>query len=334
MSTNNREPFGPLRIAVLAGGNSAERAISLESGAAVRRALEQRGHEVVPIDPAEIPALRLRPHDHHLRTNGLSVSDAFAEFDAVFLALHGTGGEDGRIQEILEAAAVPFTGSDSTASRLAFSKSASKERFVQHGVPTPAYVLIHKSDDAARINRQAEKLGFPLVVKPDAQGSSLGVSVVRSREDLPRALTGCFHYDDFGILEAAIAGSEWTVGFLDDHMLPAIQIETDRPFFDYRAKYEEETTSYRFEFLQPARAVGALAQAARGAREALGTKGLARVDLRLDEFDRPWVLEVNTIPGLTGHSLVPKAAAREGIELGELCERAVRACLTPAAAGP
>lgn len=314
MNTGDTRQAQPLRIAVLSGGESAERTISLQSGAAVSSALAKRGHRIVTIDPAE---------------TDLSRYD-WSALDVVFIVLHGTYGEDGHVQAILESAAVPFTGSNSAVSRLAFSKSACKERLIQHGLPTPAYVLIHQSDDSRRIARQANKLGYPLVVKPDAQGSSLGISIVSSSEELPQALTVCFQYDAFGVLETAIAGSEWTVGFLDELSLPLIQIETQRRFFDYRAKYTDETTVYRFEFSLPSNVVRSIERTAADACSALGTRGLSRVDLMLDKHHRPWVLEVNTIPGMTDHSLIPMAAARQGIDLGELCERAVIPCLSPA----
>jgi D-alanine-D-alanine ligase len=315
MGHQNDATTEPLTVIVLAGGKSAEREISLESGAAVADALASRGHRVSTIDPADTDITK----------------QDWSETDAVFIALHGTFGEDGQVQQILEEARIPFTGSDSAASRLAFSKSASKERFAQRDVPTPAYVLIHESDDGTRIDRQARKVGYPLIVKPDAQGSSFGVSLVEEPGGLPRALTECFHYNTFGMLESAIAGSEWTVGFLDDLALPLIQIETGRTFFDFAAKYSDETTSYHFEFALPTNIIRSIEQAARDACQALGTRGLARVDLRLDRHNRPWVLEINTIPGLTAHSLVPKAAAQMGIDLGELCERTLVSCLSETA---
>ncbi len=301
----------PLKIAVLLGGTSRERNISLESGEAVAKSLRDRGHEVSQIDPA------------HIDLNGLDWSN----FDVAFLALHGTFGEDGHVQQILEMAGIPFTGSDSTASRLAFSKSAAKERFIQNGVPTAPYVLIHESDSAARIQQQALALGFPLVVKPDRQGSSLGITIVRSQEELPQALARCFHFDPFGLLEVAIEGTEWTLGIVDDRPLPLIQIETGRGFFDYEAKYEDDLTQYLFEFAFPTSVVKSIENAGRQAYTALGCRGLARVDLRMDQFHQPWVLEVNTIPGLTSHSLVPKAASRIGLSLGELCEQTILTCL-------
>jgi D-alanine-D-alanine ligase len=247
-------------------------------------------------------------------------------FDVAFIALHGKFGEDGQVQQILEDALIPHTGSGVAASRLAFSKSASKERFAQHQVPTVPYVLIHESDTAHRILKQAEHLGYPLVVKPDTQGSSLGVTIVDEAHDLPGALARCFQYDAFGLLEQAVRGSEWTVGLLDDRALPPIHIETDRPFFDYAAKYEDDETRYRFESDVPAVQVDRIVQAAKSACAAVGTSGLARVDVILDQNGGPQVLEVNTVPGLTDHSLVPKAAARLGWTMADLCQ----ACLTSA----
>jgi D-alanine-D-alanine ligase len=300
-----------MRVAVLAGGDSSERAISLESGAAVARALAERGHAVTPLDPA---------------APSFACAD-WSRFDLAFIALHGRFGEDGQVQTLLERAGIPYTGSDAETSRLAFSKSASKERFLQHGVPTLPYVLIHETDHTTRIAQHARKLGFPLVVKPDRQGSSIGVSIVRSSDELQPALACCFAHDAFGILEPAVIGSEWTVGVIDDLLLPAIEIQTDHAFFDYDAKYADDTTRYRFDYSAPPAVVQAVEIAGRKAAAALGTRGIARTDVMLDACRRPWVLEVNTIPGFTSHSLVPKAAARLGISFGELCERAIHSAL-------
>ncbi len=300
-----------LRIAVLAGGDSSEREVSLESGACVARALARKGHHVEQLDPAEVP-----PASCH-----------WDEFDIAFLALHGRFGEDGHVQAILDDLGVKYTGSNADTSRLAFSKSASKERFLQCEVPTPPYILIHESDDTSRIEKLARRVGYPLVVKPDAQGSSLGVTIVESPAELSDALAHCFSFDKFGLLESCIVGTEWTLGLLDDQPLPLIQIETGRQFYDYRAKYQDSVTRYLFEFALPSNIVRAIENAGLRAAQSLGTRGLARVDLRVDQQNRPWVLEVNTIPGFTDHSLVPKAAARLGWNLGELCERAIRTAL-------
>jgi D-alanine-D-alanine ligase len=295
----------------LCGGTSAERVISLKSGAAVSRALAELGHSVHEVDPATVDVIRFD----------------WARFDAAFIALHGKFGEDGQVQQILEKAGLPYTGSGVAASRLAFSKSASKERFVQHGVPTAPYVLIHESDAPHRIMQQASQLGFPLVAKPDTQGSSLGVSIVRTADDLPGALARCFHYDAFGLLEQALIGREWTVGTLDDRALPPIEIETDRPFFDFDAKYEDSATRYLFDSDAPAEEIERIVESARNACAALGTCGLARVDLIVDQSGSPQVLEVNTVPGLTDHSLVPKAAARAGLSFADLCQICLKSAL-------
>jgi len=308
----NAIPHTPWRIALLAGGDSEERAISLKSGAAVQAALASRGHLVVSLDPAEIDLENLD----------------WRQFDVAFLALHGRFGEDGQVQKILEQAAIPYTGSDATASRLAFSKSAAKERLMQFGVATPPYVLIHYADDVERIRRMVAQIGYPLVVKPDSQGSSLGITIVRREQDLAAALSCCFQYDSFGVVEQFIAGTEWTVGLLDDLVLPPIQIETTREFYDYHAKYDDDTTQYRFDTGKPLAVLSQIGEMATEACRALQTRGMVRVDLRLDEQGQAWVLEVNTIPGMTDHSLVPKAAAHMGIDFAEFCERTIAAAFS------
>jgi D-alanine-D-alanine ligase len=299
------------RIVVLKGGQSAERDVSLASGAAVATALESSGHRVCSVDPAQTSLWEFQ----------------WLPDDVVFIALHGEFGEDGQVQELLESLRLPYTGSDSEASRLAFSKSAAKVRFLQRNVPTPPFVLIHHTDPELRIRRVAERVGFPLVVKPDAQGSSLGVSLVRTPRELMPAVQSCFGYGPFGLLEQAVLGTEWTLAMLDDAPLPLIQIGTSHTLFDFEAKYRDEATTCAFEFAIPPGEVARIVDAGRRACEALETTGLARVDLRLDESRRPWVLEVNTVPGMTDHSLVPKAAAQAGLSLGALCERALESAL-------
>jgi D-alanine-D-alanine ligase len=299
-----------LRIAVLAGGDSDEREISLKSGAAVEAALSQCGHRVLHLDPAIVE---------------LSGID-WSQFDVAFIALHGRFGEDGQVQQLLDEANVRYTGSSAAASRLAFSKSAAKERFMQSGVPTPSYELIHYTDDLERIQRQAQSIGYPLVVKPDTQGSSLGISIVRNSRELSPALKLCFQFDSFGILESMIEGTEWTVGLIDLQILPAIKIETNRAFFDWQAKYEDDATRYVFDANVARSVIDRIEKVGLDACTTLGTSGLARADIRLDAQDRPWVLEVNTVPGFTDHSLLPKAAARMGIDFPTLCDRIVRSC--------
>lgn len=304
--------FPSLRVAVLAGGDSAERPVSLESGAAVAKALQQRGHRVTQTDTATLSVDRVD----------------WSDYDVAFLALHGAFGEDGQVQALLEERGVPYTGSDAAASRLAFSKSASKERFAQHGVPTLPYVLFHESDGRERLRHAAATLGYPLIVKPNTQGSSLGVSIVHQEIELDAALAECFRYDLFGILEPYVSGTEWTVGLIDEIVLPPIQITTPRAFYDYQAKYVDDTTRYLFDADLPASVLAQITDAGCRAGAAIGTSGIARVDLMLDRQQSPWVLEVNTIPGFTSHSLIPKAAARIGIDFADLCERALKSCLS------
>ena len=304
----------PLNLAVLLGGTSAEREVSLDSGAAVSRALVSCGHRVTEIDPQDVD---LRQTD-------------WRDFDAVFIALHGTFGEDGEVQSLLAAADVPYTGSGPEASRWAFDKQITKQRFAEAGVPTPAVKYFRADDDLADIAIDAFAFGFPVVIKPAKQGSSLGVTIVNSAEQIPEAVARCFELDDVGLLEAYIAGTEWTLAVVDDQPLPLLQIETSRGFFDYHAKYQDDATGYKLEFELPAETIQALETVGLAACRSLNTAGLVRVDLRLDQSLQPWVLEVNTIPGMTDHSLAPKAAAQFGWSFAELCERVVSGCLNAA----
>jgi len=273
--------------------------------------LSERGHDAIALDPAEVD---LESYDWHA-------------VDACFIALHGPGGEDGRVQQVLERLRMPYTGSGPAACRLAMSKSASKERFLQVGVPTPEYVLFHQADRADDIASKAAGLGYPLFLKPDSQGSSVGVSLVQGPDELPAALAACFEVQPFGLLERRIVGRELTATILDSQVLPLLEIISARTFFDYEAKYHDAQTRYTFELGLPEVLEREIGKTARAAAEVLGTRGLCRVDLMLDDACRPWVLEVNTVPGLTDHSLAPMAARRAGISFGELCERLVRECL-------
>lgn len=294
--------IAPLRVAVLLGGDSAERAVSLDSGQAVAEALRAKNHRVTLVDPATQPLEDF----------------AWSTVDVAFLALHGTFGEDGQAQAILECARVPFTGSGSDASRLAFSKSAAKERFALHQIATPNYLLIHETDSLEQIERAASQLQFPLVAKPDAQGSSIGVSIINNAAELDAGIKCCFEHQGFGLLEQAITGPEWTVGVIDSDPLPPICIGTNRVFYDYEAKYNADDTQYQFEAAPELKA--RLQETAIQACQVLGTQGVARVDIMLDKHQQPFVLEVNTIPGMTSHSLIPKAAAEIGLDMSQLCE--------------
>jgi D-alanine-D-alanine ligase len=299
------------KIAVLSGGDSDERSISLKSGQAVVAALSQRGHFVLPVDPAVVP---LKGMDW----NG---------FDVVFIALHGRFGEDGEVQSLLEESGIPYTGSNAEASRIAFDKRLAKAAFEKEGVPTPRWRELSGNETAEALTTHAGQIGWPLVIKPASQGSSLGVTIVQDRDQLYPAYCRARHYDSSILMEAAIIGSEWTVGLLDDEILPPICVQTDREFFDWTAKYEDDATRYLLDEPLSVSSRGKLEAACRQARRALGVSGLSRVDLMLDQQGDPHVLEINTVPGLTDHSLVPKAAGRLGMTLGELCEETIRRTL-------
>ncbi len=295
-----REFFGqPLRVAVLTGGDSPERSVSLASGEQVLSGLAAAGHQAQAFDPAEVPLAAI----------------PWCEFDVCFIALHGGAGEDGRVQAELERLNVPYTGSGPGASRLAMSKSASKERWQRAGIPTPPFVRME--DFALPLRGGAN---FPLVVKPDGQGSSLGVSVVRRPEELAAALDAAFALDALVIAERWIEGREFTVALLGREPLPLLEIVRSEPIFSYHAKYSTGAAHYRFDHGLPCSQEAAIRDAAIAAAEVIGTKSLARVDLMLDRAGRPWVLEVNTVPGLTAHSLAPRAAAQAGIEMPALCD--------------
>jgi D-alanine-D-alanine ligase len=294
-----------LNVVVLLGGWSTEREVSLASGYAVIEALRERGHDVRELDPAVIDIL----------------SYPWAGVDAAFIALHGSFGEDGTVQSLLDSQRVTYSGSDAEASRLAMNKSKSKERFIEEGLPTPAYRTIKVREPLASVSEKAAAIGYPLVVKPNEQGSSIGVTIVRKPDELGEAILGALRYDPLVLLESYVPGRELTVAVLEHRPLPAIEVTTSRLFYDYRAKYHDDGTGYVFDTELPAAVVRHVESIAVSAVRALGCSGVTRVDLRVDDQHRPWLLEVNTIPGFTDHSLVPKAAARAGLDFGELCEQ-------------
>jgi len=299
----------PLRVVVLAGGSSAERTVSLASGAAVAEALARCGHAVQRYDPLDDEFTRIDWSAH----------------DVAFIALHGEFGEDGKVQHYLDEQQIPYTGSDAAASKTAFSKIAAKQCFraAIPSIPTPPEIIVSRADNVAALLQQSAPLAFPLVVKPDKQGSSLGVSIVANMTELPAAITEALEFDECCLVEQMIIGTEWTVGLIDNRPLPVIQLKTGHQFFDYQAKYEDETTRYLFETDFPDDVTAHISAVGLAAAQAVGTRGIARVDIMLDEQHQPWVLEVNTIPGMTSHSLVPKAALQAGISFSQLCEQAV-----------
>ncbi len=301
---------GTLTIGVLMGGCSRERQVSLQSGRAVADALRSLGHAVRPCD--------VRPGD---------LGPEFLRgMDVTFLALHGPWGEDGQVQALLDSFGVCYTGSGPEASRLAMDKSAAKRRFSDAGVPTPAFRLA-ASGDSAMLADAFGALGPDLVVKPVADGSSIDVAMCDSREALCAAAEVVWGRGEPALVERRIAGRELTVGIVGRDALPIIEIRVPRGWYNFHAKYESERTEFIFEHgLAPdveARVLGVALEA----HDALGCRDLSRVDLILPPDGEPQVLEVNTIPGFTSHSLVPKAAARAGIPFGRLCERIVALAL-------
>ncbi|MEL7185757.1 MAG: D-alanine--D-alanine ligase [Pseudomonadota bacterium] len=290
------------RVALFLGGNSSEREVSLDTGAAVLGALQNRGVAVTAWDPAEKTMAEF----------------ATAGFDRAWIALHGPGGEDGALQGCLEWLGVPYTGSGVMASALAMDKVRSKHVFSTVGIPTPPYAAI-KSPGEASI--AAEQLGFPLFVKPACQGSSVGMSKVFERAELNDAIALALKYDETALVEPCIIGDEFTVGVLQGEALPTIRIATPRVFYDYRAKYESDRTEYICPGTQSPEEEKVYRELAMAAFSELGCSGWGRVDFMTGEDGEPLVLEVNTVPGMTSHSLVPMAAKQVGVDFEELCWR-------------
>ena len=296
----NAADFG--RVAVMLGGTSAEREVSLQTGAAVLAALQARGVDAHAWDPAEKPMAEF----------------AAAGFDRVWIALHGTGGEDGALQGALQWFNVPYTGSGVMASALAMDKIRSKHLFDAAGIPTPDSAVIRHEADAVLA---AEQLGFPRILKPSGQGSSVGMSKVFESADLAEAVSLALQHSDVALAERCIVGAELTVAVLQGTALPSIRIETPRVFYDYRAKYESDRTEYHCPGTGDAEAEALYAGIAVAAFNEIGCSGWGRVDFMTGEDGQPQVLEINTIPGMTSHSLVPMAARQAGIDFEELCWR-------------
>ena len=293
----------PGKIGVLLGGLSSEREVSLRTGEAVLAALRERGHDALPIYVDSDVDVALRQE----------------QIDVAFIALHGRMGEDGCIQGLLELLGIPYTGSDVMASALAMHKGKSKELFRLHNLPTPAYYTI-TADQAGDLPGVHGDFGLPCVVKPIREGSSVGVSICRTADELVPAIERALCFDDEVLVERFIAGKEVSVAVLEDRALGAVEITPREGFYDYRNKYTRGATEYFVPpRLSPERYRGVLAQALR-AHLALGCRGATRVDMIVSDSGNEFVLEVNTVPGLTPTSLLPKIADAAGISFGELCE--------------
>lgn len=304
---NNASEFG--RVAVLLGGDSAERGISLKSGAAVLQALQGSGIDAHAQDAAD------RDFVERLQKDG---------FDRVFNALHGRGGEDGVVQGLLECIGLPYTGSGVLGSALAMDKLRSKRLWKGIDLPTPSFVQLNGEED---LPHAVNDVGFPMILKPVHEGSSIGMTRVNSEAQLQQAWQTASDYDREVLAERWIEGPEFTTGIVASQALPMIRLQTPREFYDYEAKYQADTTQYHCPCGLSQDQEKQLQQLCIKAFDALGAQGWGRVDFLLDTASRPWLIEVNTVPGMTDHSLVPMAASQFGWDFAELVWRILETSL-------
>jgi D-alanine-D-alanine ligase len=296
-------------VALLVGGDSAEREVSLDGGAAIARSFERSGIRYAVYDGA----------------GELFAAINQGRVDRVFNLMHGPGGEDGAIQGALQLMNVPLTGTGVLGSALTMDKVRSKYLLMQQGIPTTDFVLLGK--DESQLDHVAQRFGFPVFVKPTGLGSSIGVSRVNQETELPAAVELARRYGELVLVEPAIAGGEYFAGILGHTALPLIRIETPREFYDYEAKYESDETRYFCPCGLDSDQEQKLQQMSLQAFEALQGSGWGRVDFILDAEGTPWFLEINTVPGMTDHSLVPQAAAELGIGFDELVWRILETSL-------
>ena len=300
MSTHDTAALG--KVAVLFGGSSAERDISIMSGSAVLAALQEQGVDAHAFDPAERDLWELKRDG----------------FNRAFIALHGRGGEDGTIQGALECLGIPYTGSGVMASAIGMDKWRTKMVWLSAGLPTPRYKLLHAGSDFRAV---ANELGLPLFVKPAREGSSVGATKVTRIEDLEGAYERAARCDPLVLAEQFISGRELTAPFLGDMALPLIRIEAPQGNYDYQNKYFTDDVKYHCPSGLDADLEQEIQDLVMRAARLIDCRGWGRADLMLGEDGRPWLLEINTSPGMTSHSLVPMAARAVGIEFGELCLR-------------
>jgi D-alanine-D-alanine ligase len=311
MTQTGRQVDDPRRfgkVAVLMGGRSAERGVSLKSGGAVLRALQAQGVDAHGIDAG---------HDV------LKVLEA-GRYDRVFIMLHGRGGEDGVIQGALETLGLPYTGSGVLGSALSMDKLRTKRLWQSHGLPTPPFAALSGDIDLAA---QVRDVGLPMILKPVHEGSSFGMTKVRDLSQLRAAWEAAREFDAVVLAEHWITGAEFTAGIVGRQILPLIRIETPREFYDFKAKYEADDTRYHCPCGLDAATEEALQTMALQAFDVLGCSGWGRVDFMCDGEGRPWLLEVNTVPGMTDHSLVPKAARQAGMDFNVLAWRILETSL-------
>lgn len=303
----NRAPERFGKVALLMGGQAAEREISLKSGRAVHEALVRLGVDVEPLDPDATILERLRA----------------GGYDRAFIILHGRGGEDGQIQGALETIGLPYTGSGVLGSALGMDKYRCKLAWAGCGLPTADFVLLRDETDLTA----AVELGFPLMIKPVHEGSSIGMARVESVEGLERAWRAAAEFDSLVLAECWIQGMELTCAILGREALPMIRLETPHAFYDYEAKYSADSTRYHCPSGLDAEVEARLRELALQAFDVVGASGWGRVDLMLDAAGRPFLLEINTVPGMTDHSLVPMAARVAGIDFDDLVRRILETSL-------
>ncbi len=294
-----------LNIAVLAGGAGSERQVSLLSGQNIHNALLKEGLNAALCD---------------LDPQKLDILDD-PDIDLFFLALHGRFGEDGQLQQILEQKHKPFTGSGSKASRLAFDKVAAKKIFAQAGLPVAGQVVLNGSTNQAELAKSLKNLAARFVVKPIREGSSVGIQILDDPLDAAQAAVNCRNAFGDCMVEAFVPGREITVGILETKALPIIEIRTKKQFYDYNAKYLDDATEYLFDTVADAGLAKEIQRLAEKCFNALGCRHLSRVDFILTPDNKPCILEINTLPGFTSHSLLPMAAAYAGIPAEKLCAR-------------
>jgi D-alanine-D-alanine ligase len=297
------------RVAVLFGGDSSEREISLLSGNAVLGALKRSKVDAQPFDPRDKPLTLLLEE----------------RFDRVWIALHGPGGEDGTLQGALEYLGVPYTGSGVMGSAIGMDKLRTKRLAQASGVATSPFVVLRGAQD---FDHAVEKLGLPMIVKPATQGSSVGMTKVEKAADLPAAYAAAAKTDNIVFAESWIVGNEYTVAIVQGRALPSIRIETPRSFYDYEAKYFRDDTKYHCPSGLSQPAEQHLANLALATCDAAGAEGWGRVDFMMDAAGRPLLLEFNTIPGMTDHSLVPMAARAAGMDFDQLVWRVLETSFT------
>ncbi|MDP8230563.1 MAG: D-alanine--D-alanine ligase [Candidatus Gorgyraea atricola] len=304
------------RVGVLMGGPSSEHDISIKSGKAVCKALLNEGMDAVPIELVELGQAQAM---NGYREEARRLIQSY-NIEIAFIALHGGFGEDGAIQELLEEMHIPYTGSKVSASKLGIDKIGSRNIFKRHNIPMPRYAAINKAvlDKALDPRVYFKELGTPLVIKPSHEGSSIGLTIVDSEKDFRRALEDAFKYSEDVLIEEYVRGREITVGIFDERPLPVVEIVPKKRFFDFEAKYKKGLTEYRVPAEIEKRKYAESQKIALMAHKALAARFFSRVDMILSEKGVPVVLELNTIPGLTEMSLLPKAARSSGIDFQKL----------------